>query len=250
MADFDGNYNQQNQKRAGFLSRTAKEVKNYKTTKKLLITALIMISIVLGTLYAVSALYKKSGSFTVSLDKFEMNQYKLSLSRRADISDPTSNLDAEIVKEMTNITEEDIPTNLHEHKGGEHNGAHYIAFTFFLQNAGENTISYEYSIKMSNISNGIDEAIRVKLYMDEQPPVVYAKLGADGNAEPRPAYPNEPTVPFLSVNTIAEGRVDSFAPQAVTKFTIVVWLEGHDRECIDYIIGGSMKIDMKINVVH
>ena len=33
----------------------------------------------------------------------------------------------------------------------------------------------------------------------------------------------------------------------VDKYTVVIWLEGDDPECVDRIVGGSMKFDMSID---
>ena len=38
-------------------------------------------------------------------------------------------------------------------------------------------------------------------------------------------------------------------PGEYTKFTIVVWLEGDDPECVDTILGGVFKIDMNMSVL-
>ena len=34
------------------------------------------------------------------------------------------------------------------------------------------------------------------------------------------------------------------------KFTIVIWIEGDDPDCIDYLIGGQMKMHMEITEEH
>ncbi len=234
--------NDNNEKRAGFLRRTAKEVKRYKVLKRILITASILTAIVLGGIYAVSALYQKSGSFTVNVNKFEMNEYGLTLSETRDFKYKTSQLNANIVEDITNIAEESIPDNV-DNIDGEHNGYNYIAYTFYLQNAGTVTVSYEYAVVMSNITNGLDEAVRLRLYVDGTP-TTYAKTASDGSgAEPG-------TVEFYSNSKMAVGRKDNFESQATTRFTIVIWIEGNDPDCVDWLIGGEMKIAMDIAIAH
>ena len=39
-------------------------------------------------------------------------------------------------------------------------------------------------------------------------------------------------------------------PGEVVKFTVVLWIEGHDPDCLDQLIGGQLKAEMKINIVH
>ena len=96
---------------------------------------------------------------------------------------------------------------------------------------------------MDNITNGIDEAIRLKLYVDGVP-TTYAKTASDGSgAEPG-------TEEFYSSDVLAVGRRDNFSSGSVTKFTIVLWLEGTDRDCIDSVKGGAMRLEMFIEIAH
>lgn len=230
------------ERRISILGRTAKEVRNYRVRKKILTTALICLVTVAMLLYGVSALYKKTGSFTVSIDKYEMTKYGLTLSESRDMSHNNSHLNAKISEKITNIAGESIDDNV-DMIDGEHNGSNYIAYTFYLQNAGEVEISYDYQVNVSNVTQGLDEAIRLRLYVNGNP-TTYAKTRSDGGgAEPG-------TVEFYSANVMAKGRVDGFLPEAITKFTVVIWIEGNDPDCIDWLIGGQLKVDMLMNVVH
>ena len=126
----------ENEKRIGILRRTAHEVRNYKVWMRVLTLVLGLLVLVVGTLYAVSALYKRSGSFTVGVDKIDMIKYGLTLSEHADLSYNTSHLNAQISEDMTNIAAETIPDNV-DMIDGNHSGRNHIAYTFYLQNAGE-----------------------------------------------------------------------------------------------------------------
>ncbi len=232
---------QNNEKRAGFLRRTAKEVRNYNVTMKILQAALVVLLILVGILYMVSALYKHTGSFTISVDKIEMTKYGLTLSESRDMTHQTSHLNAEIAEDITNIAEEWLPDTL-DSIDGEHNGDDYIAYTFYLQNAGEVEVSYEYSLYVSNITQSLDEAIRIRLYVDGVP-TTYGKIGSDGQ-------PERGTTPFYSGTTVTQARIDAFEPGEVTKYTVVVWIEGNDPDCIDWLIGGKIKIAMDMSIVH
>lgn len=231
-----------NEKRARFLIRTAGEIKSYVTQKKILSSLLVMLLLLTGTLFTVSALHKNTGSFTVGVNKYEMTKYGLSLSETYDMLYKTSQLNADISEEITNIAAEQIPENL-DMIDGEHNGANYIAYTFYLQNAGEVEISYEYSLDISNITNGLDEAIRIRLYVDGVP-TTYAKTKSDGTG------PEPNTKAFYSSTSAAAARVEGFEPGEQTKFTVVIWIEGTDPDCVDWLIGGKLRVDMNISVVH
>ena len=229
-------------KRISLLTRTASDVKNYRVRMRLMSILLAMLIIFTGIIYLAAVLYEKSGSFTVSLDKYEMQKYGLSLSESIDMSRPTSSLNAKAAEKITNIAGETIADNV-DMIDGEHNGRDYIAYTFYVQNAGEVEVSYDYVINMTAVTNALDEAIRIRLYVNGEP-TTYAKTKSDGSG-PEPA-----TTPFHSATVVTRGRFDAFKSQEKTKFTVVVWIEGNDPDCIDWLIGGKLKLDMNIAVAH
>lgn len=68
---------------------------------------------------------------------------------------------------------------------------------------------------------------------------VYAKKAKNGKEEPN-------TIAFLSNHLIMEQERNGLEPGQIDRYTILVWLEGKDPECIDDIIGGEMKMSMVI----
>ena len=231
-----------NEKRASFLIRTAREIRNYKVRMKLLSIVLAMLVAMMAGIYVVSALYKDTGSFTVSLNKYDMTEYGISLSETKDMEYKTSHLNAQIAEHMTNIAGADIPNTVGQ-IDGEHNGDTYIAYTFYVENAGTTAFNYEYDVIIKKASNGIDEAIRMRLYVNDVP-TTYAKTASDGSG-------NEPgTEAFYTNSIMAHGRFDSFEPGQKTKYTILLWIEGPDPDCNDWVVGGEMKVDMEIGVAH
>lgn len=235
MRENDGN-------RGGFLRRNAKEIRGYKRRMKLLGLVLAMLVVIAALLFVVSALYSRSGSFTVSINKVEMTKYGLSLSESRNMTHLTSQLNAKISESITNISGKIIPDNIDE-IDGVHNGKNYIAYTFYLQNGGEIAVPCEYSMDMSNITSGLDEAIRLKLYVDGVP-TTYAKVKRDGTG------PEPGTEPFYSSTVMTKGRLEALAPGEVVKFTVVIWIEGTDPDCLDSLLGGQLKAEMKIGIVH
>ena len=225
------------------LKRTASDVITYRVKMKILSILLALLVTFTGVVYIAAVLYEQTGSFTISIDKHEMYKYGLSLSETRDMTKPTTTLNAKIAEKMTNISGDTIDANV-DMIDGEHNGRDYIAYTFYVQNAGEAEVAYDYEIRMSGVTNGLDEAIRIRLYVDGGEPVDYAKTKSDGSgAEPG-------TTEFHSATTVLLDRVDGFEPGDVTKFTVVIWIEGNDPDCIDWLIGGKMRLDMQISVAH
>ncbi len=234
------------ERRVSILRRTASEVRHYRVMMKALTVMLALISVSLATVYLSAALYKETGSFTVGIDKYQMEQYGLTLSESSDMTHKSSHLNAKISESITNISGNTIPENVGA-VDGANNGDNYIAYTFYASNGGATDISYEYSVKMSNVSNDLDDAIRLRLYVNDVP-TTYAKVARDGNPEPGTEAFLENTADGGTI--MARGRIDEFAPGDVTKFTVVLWIEGNDPECLDNLIGGELKVDMFMEVIH
>lgn len=223
------------------LVRTADEVKRYTVVRKILVTLLGTLVAATAITYVVATLYSKYGSLTVSINKYDAVNYCLTLSEDAQFVNQISRLNAKAAEDITNISVSDLPGDL-DSINGEHNGANYLAYTFYVKNVGYDTVDYEYNMFITNVKNRVDEAIRIRIYKDGVP-TDYARTRSDGGgAEPG-------TTEFLSSRTITRTRVDDFAPGDVHKFTVVIWLEGNDPECVDGLIDGALKSDMIISVV-
>ena len=228
------------ERRLGILNRTIKEVRTYTVSKKVMTAVLACITILTTIIYIVSVLYTKTGSFTVSVDKFDMTQYGLSLSETRDLSIKKPELTADINEFMTNISAGDIPDNV-DKIDGEHNGENYIAYTFYLINAGETSVKFNYQINISEVKNDLDSALRICLYVNGVP-TTFAKTATNGTgAEPG-------TTEFFTSDIVTRGVVDNFGVNDVMKYTIVIWIEGNDPDCVDRLIGGRAKLSMGFSV--
>lgn len=215
-----------------------------KRTSLLLKATSVLCAILLAlsaVAYAVSYFYDKFGSFTVSVSRYDMAKQGLSLSETPEFDKPIARLSANSLKTITNISGDSIAENV-DSISGSHNGSNYIAYTFYLKNTGQDTVSYNYTVTMSNISGGVDEAVRVRLYRNGDS-ITYAKTKADGSG------PERNTTEFISLSIAADERRYDFVPGDTDRFTVVIWLEGDDPECLDNIIGGKIKFDMNIGII-
>ena len=224
------------------LRRTAGEVKRYRRYRKTvpIAIAIALLRIIIG--YVLSVLYMKFGAFTVMVNKFDHLDYALTLSESPGFASGTSRLNADIYEEITNIDGRNLPTYL-DNIDGEHNGDNYIAYTFYCKNAGRSTVAYTYDMYIANMTLDCEKAARIRLYVDGEY-TDYAYPRTDGIDGPEPG-----TTAFQSRTTVGKNKISDFAPGDVTKFTVVIWLEGNDPECVDRILGGIMKVDMMLDVV-
>ena len=114
---------------------TARSVRRRNVMLKIGLIALLILVLLLGVFYALSAFVNRVGRFTVWID--DDNKDLITLSDTADFAECATLLEADIIEQMDNITKSWMPSDLAEIDGC-HNGENYIAYTFYLKNAGEN----------------------------------------------------------------------------------------------------------------
>lgn len=218
---------------------TAKDVKRnrvfFKSIIVILLFLLLLISITYGILYIVNT----NGNFTITLDKNAYEEEKLEVSPRKDFEFTTHKLVVENLDYIDNITETWIPADVDNEKDGPHNGNNYMAYTFYVRNKSNDVLSYSRAIEILAKVKNVDDAVRVKVYLNGES-IVYAKRTPDTN-EPEPG-----TTPFISDKIVMSETRENFQPGEVDKYTIVIWLEGNDPECINDIIGGELKMQMNL----
>lgn len=231
----------QKRETSAILRRTATEVKKASLLVRAASVLCISLVAIITVTYAVSYFYNRFGSFTVSLNKNDMIRQGLSLSETPEFTRPIARLQADAVKEITNISGNDLPLNLNN-INGQHNGENYIAYTFYLKNTGVDTVTYQADLSITNATNNIDAAIRVRVYTDGES-VTYAKTKNDGSG------PEYGTKEFHTGSIVMSHQRKAFAPGDMVKYTVVIWIEGDDPECVDSVIGGNAKLQMDINIV-
>jgi hypothetical protein len=179
------------------------------------------------------------GKFTVTIDKNFTKKSGMVIFENIKDQQPKLQLDVKETGLMDNISIDWLPKDINKEADGTHNGDNYIAYSFYVQNRGSENLSFWYKIPIYNIIKHVDDAVRVMIYRNDER-TVYAKLGKDGK-------PEKGTTPFYSDDTVALKEITGLAPGETDKFTIVVWLEGDDPDCVDSIVGGEMKLNMEIN---
>lgn len=220
------------------MSSTASLV--YKGSKlfKIITTIVGAVLIFLLGLYGAGSVYNEGG-FTISIDDSkDVAPIEISLSETADFASPTVRLDVPGIENMTNITESDIPPGL-AGLDGSNNGSHYIAYTFYVKNMGSTPCDLEEIFHVTSSAKAADEAVRLKVYKNGTVNT-YAKAAKDGMAE-------YGTVPFESEKVIYSEVNKNFNPGDTIKYTLVIWIEGNDPECLDNIRGGNVEMSITYN---
>ena len=233
------------------LRRRATEVMYYRFLKKFILIGVSLGAAVLMISYSFALLYNRTGKFSVSVDRSDV-MYAITLSETPDFTFRSSRLATDQQVKMTNISGNDIPQNV-DSKNGEHSEENILAYTFYCKNVGNAVSALRYEMTFNNVTNHIDEAIRVRLYVDGE----YTDYAKIRDTERTDADTGEPTFmeedfcdeTFLGAALVCRKIIKDVEPQEYVRFTVVVWLEGDDPDCVDSIINGKIKFDMTIEAI-
>ena len=235
----------------------ANRVRNWQKMGKYIKLALLILLLILIVIYLVLKVFFSDGSFSVSIDNNDMLYSGLAMYESRNDPMPKRRLTAKDVQFMDNISIKWLPANIDIEAEGSHNGDNYIAYTFFIENQGNLMFNYWYTVAMDDVIKNADEALRIMIITNGNR-MVYAKASPlDGSAEcslygVRGKSCQEKTEPF---RTDADGTIilhkrENMQPGDLDRITVVVWIEGDDPECLDNLIGGRVRLDMKITEEH
>ena len=223
----------------------AEQIKKRRKLEKVSALLLLLILIVLTFAYFVLNFVYNEGNFTINMDKNTYLRSNLVMYESMNDRSSVVKLSATKIPFMDNISIKWLPENINKAEGGNHNGENYIAYTFYLENKGDENIDYWYSVISDDVIKNVDEAVRVMIYVNDE-----KKLYAKVNSITKKAEPD--TIAFKNEKdgTIILEERSKMKPGDIDKLTVVIWLEGDDPECVNSILGGEMKMHMNIVEEH
>ena len=114
---------------------------------------------------------------------------------------------------------------------GEHNGKNYLAYTFGVRNTStddDDVVSYRVSLNLEYEYKGADEAVRVMVFRNGEPTIYAKPRTSDGKLEKFAADKS-----FLNDDIVFEDVREDFLVGSKDRYTVVIWLEGEDPECVN-----------------
>ena len=257
---------------------SAKKVRKNKLLLRIVVIILALLLLFLTIFFGCVTYANQAGRFTVNLDPDAIEKYGITLYESYDQAyglgawanggngpDGKPNADSNYesgvlirgtpVENMDNITEEWMPEDIDSaNHSGSHNGdangdgeIDYIAYTFYLKNVGRENVDYNVSIDILSVALGADEAARVKVYRNGES-VTYGKKPVRGTENDEYANFGIDKY-FVKSNKVMDKKITNFKTGSIDKYTVVIWLEGWDPECVDNIMGGEVKLSMTFHVV-
>lgn len=225
------------------LEEKAKKEKKKKTRRTIFKILLVIIILFLINIYIILALFYKGENFTVTLDSEYGRESGLVIYEDKENKYTRTFLRSKDIDFFTDISVNWLPENIDNEGDGSHNGRNYIAYTFYAENMGQDTINYWTTIKIDDVVKNVDEAIRVMVFKNGNKQI-YAK----NNRVTEQPEPN--TVPFKDNETVMLEVTENFEVGDIDKYTVVIWVEGDDPECKDDLIGGEIKMHMTLTEEH
>ena len=221
----------------------AKRVYRKKLISRMIKIALLLLIIFLSIVYLFLYIVYDGGRFTVTLDRNLSNRKNIFLSEDGKVESKTRQLSADTIDYMDNISIKWLPENIDTEATGAHNGDNYIAYTFYVVNAGEEKVHYWYEIDIDDTIKNVDEAIRIMIYRNGES-TVYAKKN-------RTIKKKEPgTKKFVSNDIAVLEQRKNMNPGDKDRYTVVIWIEGDDPECNNALLGGEIKMHMDFTEEH
>lgn len=126
-------------------------------------------------------------------------------------------------------------------------GACVYAYTFYILNDNKEALDVEITLSYSNVTRDLDKAIRVMTMSSHAARNNVYQVPDDVETDYGATYPV--VNPFLSTEECYKEVVLGVEPEEYVKYTVLFWLEGNDPDCIDSILGGTIKFSLKISTL-
>ncbi|MEG1010180.1 MAG: hypothetical protein RSF67_10290 [Clostridia bacterium] len=225
------------------INMTAERVYKRKLFSKMTKIVFLLLIGALSITYLFLYIIYGGASFTISLDKNMANQKSLYLSEDGKKEHKKIELSVKTLDYMDNISIDWLPKDIDTKIGGSHNGPNYIAYTFYVINTGVDAINYWYNVDIDDSIRNVDSAIRIMIYQNHVP-TIYAKKNAITKKE------EFGTKKFYSNEKVLLEKREQLKAKEKDCYTLVIWIEGDDPDCINDLLGGEIKMNMYFTEEH
>ena len=266
------------------VSKAMKAASKRRTATKVIVVILIASLFVSGSAWGIMT-FVEQNSMLVSISE---KREGLSLSTTADFAEATTKINMHGPERMDAYTYTWFNAQDFLGKDGPHHGDNYICYSFYLKNVSlTQTCLYTMDAKIVKDVKNVSSAMRILVIESDtncenevETARVYAKKRSDGLSEyisyddckknQEPLYLATLNSKFTLLDTnlaydFLEDVVDEetgeelgyFAMRetgkelkydSYRKYTIVMWLEGTDLQCVNDILGGKCTIQINFTI--
>lgn len=264
------------------LARDAAVLDKTKRRKRLLFWLTWLLIAFLFILWILMYWWSRAGDLVIDVDRLA-EQKGIILCETSDFKNPETLLSGTGVDNVTNITyawltddmsidgdisyldnyksEKDSKIDGGSHNGDSNNGRsskkgkdtageNYLAYTFYCKNVGAGTVDYNATLINNGAAKSMDDAVRVVVFKNGEPTCYAKSKHKSSEAEDDSAFIPKSLKQKKWINSekIMTTETKNFKNGDVDKYTVLMWVEGNDPECINDIMGGHMKMSMTFHV--
>ena len=216
------------------------KLRNRIFTLGVIITGMLSVAFAMITFYGQNA-----GNFVMSVDTAARLR-GITMSLDPEFETSTSRLMSDPINAAKDVTyawikREEIVATPGNYVDIDHD---YVAYTFWVKNEGFETVDLSYYVRITEEYNNLASAIRV-LIIDGGVETLYMK--EDTVEKDYSKYMPQAEY-FLTSATVMRKVINDFNPGEQRLFSIVIWLEGHDPDTTDEILGGMIKMTMNFTI--
>ena len=146
----------------------AQDIKRRKKIEKVALLLLLLLLVILTFAYFVLNVVYNEGHFTISMDKNTYLRSNLVMYESMNDRSSVIKLSAEKIAFMDNISIKWLPDNINKAEGGNHNGENYIAYTFYLENKGEENINNQNKVIINDVIKNEKEEVRKRTFNNNE----------------------------------------------------------------------------------
>jgi len=120
-----------------------------------------------------------------------------------------------------------------------------MAYSFYIKNTGAETVSLDYSMRLTQVDFWMEDYIRILIIEDNVTQRMYQKedqLDLEGNM---PQYDQMPIgINFESDSVIFSETIEDLKPGTVKSFRVIIWLEEKDPDMSEQEQSGSIQAEL------
>ena len=236
------------------VEKWTKRLRFIKISKYIIIICFFLSIAIIGLTYYGS----NTGNFLITIEGQSVKNLSLSetLENFRLNESGSARLFAQGMSNLTHATlNQHVPPDIDQIGEGSHNDIpKYFAYTFYLKNVSSVAVSYRAQLVIREVSKvqlesghkiGVDSAIRVMAIRNGEREIYAKPQEFENIGQPETNGGEYESVNFFSDTIVFDFEVEAFEPLDIDKYTIVIWLEGYDDQCIDEIKGGKLKMELR-----
>lgn len=220
--------------------------------RRMIIYGVVTVSIVFLTVIAAVIYYRSlAGNMVFSIDPNAVSLPSIEIADNIEFEPSSTRLEVDSKLDQAGITYSSIKLEEVLESEGQYVDLDqkYLAYSFYLKNTGMDTVSVAYYMRLTEVTNELDDYVRILIIEGDGNSLMYQKEDQPNLDEQMPSYNQLP----IGINFETERRVFSylfhdFRPGDIKSYRVIIWLEEQDPDINDNHQSGSLKAELVFSI--